>query len=233
VVVGLEGTAYVPNDNCGGSGQGVHLSHDNGIDWETVFIPGSQAASSDPALAVGNDGRVWMAMSSGGKPKVSWSDDLGEHWTTAKDISAGSGITSGNVEFSMMVAGDAGRAAMAWYGTPTSGNDQSSSFIGVWHLYVGATLDGGATWTIVDTTPNDPVQRGCIWLQGGNNACRNLLDFQGATIDAQGRILVGWADGCTSATCIGATGTPNDSRASLGTIARQSGGPRMYAAFDS
>src|SRR2546429_3262706 len=57
------------------------------------------------------------------------------------------------------------------------GDDQSDTFTGVWHLYVAATYDGGATWNTVDATPNDPVQRGCIWLSGGSNPCRNLLDF--------------------------------------------------------
>jgi len=229
--VGLDGTALVPNKSCSGA-QGVHISNDNGLSWHTVTIPGSQSARSDPNIAVGDDGRLWVAMASGGKPKVSWSDDAGEHWVSALDLSAVGGITSGNVEFPMMVAGDAGRAAMAWYGTPTAGNDQSSTFTGAWHLYVAATIDGGATWSVVDTTPNDPIQRGCIWLQGGTNACRNLLDFQGATVDAEGRIVVGWADGCISAACIASTGTPDDSRDSKGVITRQDGGPRMYAAFD-
>ena len=45
-------------------------------------------------------------------------------------------------------------------------------------------------------TPNDPVQRGCIWTGGGANICRNLLDFFDVTMDKQGRVQVGYDDGC-------------------------------------
>jgi hypothetical protein len=48
----------------------------------------------------------------------------------------------------------------------------------------------------VNATPGDPVQRGCIWSGGGSNACRNLLDFNDAQIDKQGRVLVAYTDGC-------------------------------------
>jgi hypothetical protein len=125
-----------------------------------------------------------------------------------------------------MVAGDDNRAALAFLGTMTAGDDQSSSFAGVWHLYVALTTDGGATWTTVDTTPSDPVQRGCIWLGGGSNQCRNLLDFIDVTADAQGRVIAGYADGCVGA-CV--TGTTN-SYTAIATIARQSGGSGLFAA---
>jgi hypothetical protein len=58
---------------------------------------------------------------------------------------------------------------------------------------------------------------------------RNLLDFFDATIDTEGRILVGYADGCTG-DC-GADGTPNPFL-SYGTIARQAGGLGLLAEFD-
>jgi hypothetical protein len=125
-----------------------------------------------------------------------------------------------------MVAGDDGRAALAFLGTTTAGDDQSSSFAGVWHLYVATTLDGGSTWTTVDATPSDPVQKGCIWLGGGSNTCRNLLDFMDATVDATGRILVGYADGCTGSCPSGGTNT----HTAKATIARQTGGDDLIAA---
>src|SRR5260370_41994509 len=64
---------------------------------------------------------------------------------------------------------------------------------------------------------------------GKRGTCRNLLDFYDATVDKEGRILVGYEDGCISATCI--NGGANDFTAK-GVIARQSGGMRMFAAFD-
>jgi hypothetical protein len=145
-------------------------------------------------------------------------------WTPSVDVGAALGIK--NAQFPAVVAGDDNRAAFAFLGTTTAGDDQSSSFAGVWHLYVAATYDGGVTWSTVDATPTDPVQRGCIWLGGGSNECRNLLDFMDATIDPTGRILVGYADGCTT-TCV--SGGKN-TFSSLATIARQSGGDDLLAA---
>ena len=70
---------------------------------------------------------------------------------------------------------------------------------GVWHLYVAHTYDGGASWITVNATPNDPLQRGGIHLGGGSEIHRNLLDFFDADVDAQGRMVVGYADGCLGA----------------------------------
>ncbi len=128
-----------------------------------------------------------------------------------------------------MVAGDDNRAALAFLGTTTAGDDQSSSFAGVWHLYVAFTYDGGATWSLSDATPSDPVQKGCIWLGGGTNECRNLLDFMDATIDRSGRVLVGWADGCTGPCAGGGANT----HTAIATIARESSGAGLLSAFDA
>ncbi|HEV8359200.1 MAG TPA: sialidase family protein [Candidatus Thermoplasmatota archaeon] len=220
------GTVYVPNKDCG-TQQGAIISRTNGLLWGAWPIEGTDDGLSDPTIAIGNDNRAWIGMTSAGKPLVSWTDNIGVDWAAPVDVSAP--FTVCNTRMPMMVAGDAGRAALAFYGTPTCGDDQDDEFTGEWHLYVSITLDGGATWSTVDTTPTDPVQRGCIWMNGGNNPCRNLLDFQGASLDSHGRILVGWADGCTSAACVAPTGQPGDSRASLGTVTRLQHGPSLYA----
>jgi len=80
-----------------------------------------------------------------------------------------------------------------------------AGFTGTWYGFVSTTYDGGKTWTTVNATPNDPVQRGPICTKGtlgcsGNT--RNLLDFNDLTIDGKGRVLAAYADGCTSAVCI-------------------------------
>src|SRR2546430_5772887 len=49
------------------------------------------------------------------------------------------------------------------------------------------------------------------------------------TIDKEGRIVIGYDDGCITASCIG--GGANDFTAKAA-IARQSGGRRMFSAFD-
>ena len=68
------------------------------------------------------------------------------------------------------------------------------------------------------------------------NPCRNLLDFNDITTDAFGRVLVGYADGCTGA-CVtdptqNASNGPASAQDALATIARQVGGRGLFQAFD-
>lgn len=230
VKVGPDGTAYVPNKGCG-TGQGVVVSEDNGVTWHVYQVPGTLPANSDPYVAVDKGGRVYLGLANNNNhPVVAVSDDHGRTWKNIYDVGTPFGLN--NVVFPAMVAGDKGRASFVFHGTSASGDLQGLTFPGVWHLYVATTYDGGASWITADATPNDPTQRGCIWLQGGGNICRNLLDFMDATVDAQGRVLVGYADGCRGPCAQApATGTGNGYSATAA-IARQTGGRRMFAAFD-
>jgi hypothetical protein len=103
----------------------------------------------------------------------------------------------------------------------------------VWHLYVALTADGGATWTTADATPDAPVQKGCIWLQGGQHVCRNLADFMDATVDAEGRVLVGYDTGCTGA-CVTSTDDTlaSGSTDTLASIVREDGGMRLFVSSE-
>lgn len=231
VKVAPDGTVYVPNKGCG-TKQGVVVSTDNGLTWNIRTVPGSTSAGSDPSVHVGSGGRVYFGYADGDtKAVISTSNDKGVTWSQPLDVGASFGIN--NVVFPEVVAGDNNRAAFAFLGTPTAGGLQGPKFAGVWHLYVATTYDGGATWATVDATPNDPVQRGCIWLGGGANVCRNLLDFNDIQIDQQGRILVAYADGCAGGECVQAPATATgNSYTALAAIARQSSGRRLLAAFD-
>ncbi len=223
-MVAPDGTVYVPNRACGGK-QGVVASENNGITWSVRPVPDSLQGANDPGVGIGANGSVYFGYQNGdGLADVAVSHDKGLTWTPSKDIGAAFGIK--NSSFPRVVAGDDDRAAFAFLGTPTAGPFQDSNFQGEWHLYVAHTYDSGQTWTTIDATPADPVQRGCIWMQGGSNPCRNLLDFMGETVDKEGRVLVGYADGC-----IGCT-DPFGSRAKKATIARQVNGRRLFAAYD-
>jgi hypothetical protein len=231
VTVGADGTVYVPVAHCGSSGQGVFVSHDNGTTWRQVLVPGTKAGNSDPAIAIDKAGKVYEAASSAGTLVVSTSSDSGSTFANPVDVGAIAGVR--NSEFAMATADDAGRAAVAFYGTTTAGDDQKDGFAGAWHLFVGITTDGGQTWTVTDATGSDPVQRGLICMSGIEcTNGRNLLDFQSIGVDRDGRVLVGFADGCTSAACIAANGKNNvdaGSTDSLGTVARQTSGPLLKA----
>lgn len=230
VKVGPDGTVYVPNGSCGDQ-QGLAVSRDDGATWDVKLIPDSSTqGESDSAVAVGAKDTVYYGYEGGdGHAYVTISHDHGDSWTRSIDVGASLGIQ--NAQFPTMVAGDDDRAAFAFLGTTTPGNDQANNFPGVWHLYVATTYDGGDHWSTVDATPTDPVQKSCIYMGGfgvTTPACRNLLDFMSATIDGHGRIYVGYADGCTG-TCV--TGGRN-TFSKVATIARQSSGKGLYAAFD-
>jgi hypothetical protein len=145
-----------------------------------------------------------------------------------------------NTTFPEVVAGDDNRAAYAFFGTKVAGNYTSQASFpqdAPWHLYIATTFDGGVTWTTVDATPNDPVQRGSI-CNLGTTSCmntpndRNLLDFMDATVDAKGRTMIGYPDGCVGPCVNSPTGAHPNSYTALASIARQSGGFRLFTAFD-
>jgi hypothetical protein len=241
VRVSPDGTAYVPNKSCmdsnGVNRIGVAVSTNNGMSWTVSTIPDSQSISpgSDPSVAAGAKNTIYLGyVNTDGHAKIAVSADRGQHWSKSKD--AGTPFSVQNGEFAEVIAGDNNRAAFAFLGTPASGDTQSADFLGVWHLYVAFTYDTGRTWTTVDATASDPVQRGCIWNGGGSNPCRNLLDFNDITVDKTGRVLVGYADGCTGS-CVtdssqNASAGPATAQDALATIARQVGGRGLFSALD-
>jgi hypothetical protein len=229
VKVAPDGTAYLPNKGCGAD-QAVVVSKDNGTTWTVQHVPGATPSDADPSVGVGSNGTVYFGyVGADGKPGVAVSTDQGKTWTHRQTVGSELGIQ--NSVFPTMVAGDDDRAAFAYLGTPTEGNYQdTANFKGVWHLYVTTTYDGGQTWQTSDATPTDPVQRGSICT--GGTTCgddRNLLDFIDVTTDQQGRVEVGYADGCIDACVTDPTKNNHDAYA---TIARQSSGKTLFAAND-
>ena len=228
-----DGTAYLPHGGCGvlqGGYQAVFSSKDNGVSWTEHVVPGSTTAfESDPSVALGSEGSVYFGWqqeaADGTRPYVGVSHDEGANWDHIQDVGKTFGIK--NIQFPTMIAGDDDRAAFAFLGTTTAGDDQAADFPGVWDLYIATTYDSGEHWTTVDATPDDPVQRGCIWLAGGDNACRNLLDFNDLTVDAKGRVLAAYADGC-----VGACVDGSSDKSQVATIARQATGLGLYSQFD-
>jgi len=200
-------------------------------------VPDGESISpgTDPSVAEGANNTIYLGyVNSDGHAKIAVSADRGLHWSKSEDAGTPFGVQ--NTEFAEVIAGDDDRAAFAFLGTQTTGDTQSADFQGVWHLYVAFTYDSGLTWTTVDATPADPVQRGCIWNQGGSNPCRNLLDFNDITVDKFGRVLVGYADGCTGS-CVtdptqNASTGPASAQDALATIARQVGGLGLFKTFD-
>jgi PKD repeat protein len=244
VKVSPQGTAYVPNSACSsGTPAGVNgaaVSKDNGITWNQFTVPGS-TGDQDPSIGIGQNnvgkpaGQIpntiylgWVGAD--GHAHAAHSPDEGATWQD--DIDVGSILGVQNAAFPVMVAGDDNRAAFGFIGTTTPGIaafSDDGSFHGIWHLYIATTYDGGHNWILIDATPIDPVQTGQVCLKGtGCAGARNLLDFNDFTVDAQGRGLLAYADGCVNCN----NTFTSQSTAAHGTIARQSGGRRLFSAFD-
>lgn len=247
-----DGTAYLPPTSCDkGTGEfatgttvnplqrpgaALAVTEDNGLTWTMRYVPGSTTGNAGhPSLGVGSDGTVYYAWGSreggsrtdaGGPPTVAVSTDRGQTWTKPARLGVEHGIR--NTKFVTTVAGDGDRAAVAFLGTATSGDDQDAAFRGVWRLYVSMTYDRGRTWRTVDATPENPVQVGSICTSGvfclGNT--RNLLDFNDVVIDNQGRVLAAIADGCPHDEC-GIT-----TRQARAVVVRQEQGRGLLRAFD-
>src|SRR3981081_740999 len=252
VKVGPDGTVYLPQ-RAGGANQGMAGSFDNGQKWVIERGPDRTTIglnSSDPTVAPAPDEKtVYYAYQDGfGNPEVAVSSDHGKDGTWSPSTNVGAPFGIKNTKFPEIVVGDRDRAAVTFLGTTTAGDDQSSAFTGTWYLYVAFTYDRGKTWTTVNATPNDPVQRGCIWMSGGSNPCRNLLDFNEITVDGHGRVEAAYTDGCT-ASCVttnridasGCSGTAAASSTStqtcpdgrLSAVVRQQCGLGLFATFDA
>jgi hypothetical protein len=216
-----------------------------------AFEAKSQIQGADPSIAIDANNTVYYAYVN--NEPVAPGNPLEGHarvavgtlntatgvitWIRSVDLGATHGIV--NAAEIEAVGGSAttgnlssGRAAVGFLGTDTPGDYQALGFTGKWYAFISSTFDGGATWTTVNATPNDPVQSMTgIWQQGGGAQDRNLLDFNEITVDDKGNVLYGYSDGCTSPSCVSGAG-PNDFTAWM-RVARQSGGRSIFASHDS
>lgn len=235
IKIAPDGTAYLPNRQCG-EGAGLVLSEDNGISWSARTVPDSSVGDSDASIGIASDGTIFLGYEGAdGHPRIATSHDKGLTWINHTDVGTQLGLQ--NAIFPAVVAGDGNergpdtsRAAFAFYGSTSPGDQDDPAFRGDWYLFIASTFDDGKTWVTVNATPNDPMQRDGICTRGfqGCAVPRNLLDFFDATVDREGRVLVGYQDGCMG-DCV--TGGPN-LNTEKGVIARQSGGRRMLSRFD-
>jgi len=123
----------------------VAVSPDNGLSWVVRTVPDGKGISpgSDPSVAAGRNNTVYLGyVNADGHAKITVSHDRGLHWSKSQDAGTPFGIQ--NAEFAEVIAGDDNRAAFAFLGTPTAGDTQSAKLLGIWHLYVAFTYNGGA-----------------------------------------------------------------------------------------
>lgn len=257
VKVAPDGTVYVPNKNCpdpdlnpatADGGQGFAVSEDNGLTWTVRTLPGSGSGDNDPAVSIGAGGRVFFIYTGSDKHiRAAVSDDKGRTFKYDQDLGASTSTPTGtayNIKaavFPAAAAGDNNRAALFFHGTDSTqpgdptGDDTAGVFAGTWYPYVATTCNGGQSYSVVRA--DDVVQQGVICTSGTTcpSGTRNLLDFMDIQVDRFGRAVPGYADGCVSANCLGATnGTKaqNDGT-QIATILRQTGGSRLFGDFDA
>jgi hypothetical protein len=242
--VAPDGTVWLPVDQCNGH-QGGSFSTDMGTTWTEFIVPGpngiSQTNGADPSIAIDANSKIYYSYvnnQSGGQegharvavgtlgnctiaPVTGLRSNCTITWGPDIDIGTTHGIL--NAAEIEAVGGSSGRAAVGFLGTNLPGDYQALAFPGKWYAFIATTYDGGATWTTVNSTPNDPVQSMTgVWQQGGGAQDRNLLDFNEITVDNKGHVLYGFSDGCVTDGCIAGT-APNDFTANM-RVARQSGG---------
>jgi hypothetical protein len=265
----FDGTVYVPDKACGGkeclivtssAGNNCHPgfveSQDNGLatTWQLHLISDGHFPlynTGDPSIGIGAHGTLYFGYPDrDGHPKITVCTHAAHVYSCSASQDVGTHFHIESTQMPTVVAGDDNRAAFAFMGSTMPGDDQQSSFVGTWHLYIAVTYDGGQTWTTSDATPDHPIQRGCIELNAarcpstrGTNDQRNLLDFNDLTIDRQGRILAAYTDGCqpevatppNHGTCLTdatrLSGLPTEIEGPA--IARQTCGLTLYAAFDA
>ena len=238
VKISPDGTAYVPSANCfdasGNPTVGAFMTQDNGFTWSGFGIPKAPTPADgfDPSVATDANNRVYESWARAGdyNPVITWSNDHGATWAPQVDLAntVTPAITAST--FQAAVAGDSGRAAVAYLATtdPLNGKDPfTSGFVGHWYLYASFTYDGGATWQTQRIT-SDPVQIGEIDAGGTTTSGqRNLLDFMDASLTKDGRLVIGYADGCLQCT------SAAESTHAWASVAYQSAGEGLFSAYDT
>jgi len=198
----------------------ANVSDPSGLNCTDLLVtdlgPNAKTGANFPTMAIdkaGNLYAVWeqAPINAGGQAigdtvlKYSYSTDQGNTWSAPLQIDT-SGSAVGTLHtnvFAWIAAGDDGRVAIAWYGTPgaptfpSSGPDSCGTTCD-WSLWMVQTLNGHAA-TPVFTVPVQAsehfVHRGSIQtLIGGQTGDRTLGDFLQARMGAQGELNISYAD---------------------------------------
>jgi hypothetical protein len=169
-------------------GVGLAISSDHGATFQQVLLPGTEQAhlTSDSGGEAGGSfvvaqhdraGNLYLvyelATEHGHRVALSVSKDQGQHWTSPITVSP---IADGTQIFPTVVAGDAGRVAIAWY-------EQQGQ---AWSLRLALTEDAlhGPPSFALSTVSSQVLQ--------GSYDREALGDFFEMALDPQGEVHVVW-----------------------------------------
>lgn len=231
-----------------GCGLGFATSSD-GADW-TIHEPpqgGLHRAFFAHEPAIDMAGGIYTAMNGQpltpgdpGSVVVSYSPDRGGNWSRwdlGPLINDTIGSPGSHV-FAWVSAGSQGRVAVSWIGTTDIGHP-SQLIDAEWYVYTAFITDahtGTPTITMQQVTPS-PVHRGPMCssgttcqvqsigldpVMGTDNGDRRMGDFFETTIDADGHLLLAFADTVTAPDVI-----------SHPVFVKQTGGPSLLAEGDA
>ncbi|MCA1814728.1 MAG: exo-alpha-sialidase [Halobacteriales archaeon] len=205
------GDLFLPVGEADSKGVQVLHSKDDGTTWTVSHIKAEEPTQLFPVMASDAAGNLYVVFSNahGGSFNVflSTSTDQGEHWSAPVSVSGPE--DKGTEAFPWVIAGDAGKVAITWYGT----NDtvqQLDDATSDWFVTMAATDDALSStphW-VTSKVSEKPNHKGSICTQGltctepqpvGTRGNRNLADFFEATFDMQGHAVVAWADDYDSA----------------------------------
>lgn len=191
-----EGTVYQPHTQCGAA---VWSSEDNGLTWTRETVPVS--VSEDTADVAAAEGALSFAYTDDAwTPKLAYSADDGETWADPIELGP-SNLTS--ALFTVATMESASRAGFAYYATYDDaagwgGNPGNAPGEVTWHLFAGVVtgLDTSdpAVHAAQVTTEADPIQRGPVSKLG--SGLNNIADYIDVTHGPDGRVHVGYVDGC-------------------------------------
>jgi BNR/Asp-box repeat protein len=188
-----------------GNGVGVEVSRDDGMSWTSYPITGATNNSVMQSIGVDKSGFVYYGYVEKNQVKFASFDPKAKKWSTPVTIPR---VGKGTPFWAWTVAGDDGRAAVAWYeATPVDGATDVYEV----RAYAAATTNargsrqrcpGGATvhvdpqFSVADVAKR-PIHVGQLPCNGtGCNARgdRRLGDFFTINYDAKGRLFITTGD---------------------------------------
>jgi hypothetical protein len=200
---------------------------------KTVAVAGGDTFDSFVGIDHGKDGTLYAVWSERRDAvKETWtmlatSRDGGTTWDTPVHVDS----TPSTTVFPWVTAGDAGRVAVSYYGTDSTGASPEELDVkdAGWQVYSAFSTDFGKTFAEQQTT-TDALHKGSVCTSGTGCASgtRDLLDFFETDLDATGCLVTVFTD--NSRDTVTPTGARSGDEATRIAVVRQSGGDGLLSA---